>query len=250
MAVFSAFAHFEPASLAEERATTPSNRPRIRWHGACEWIGMKRFIHRLFLALPLAVALDARPSQADFYALDGRFECLNQPQAVCYDARPSHAAASPAAQAEAQEMASLPKQPAPAALAATNLAAPRNGRPLDPILEIASRIKAKRPAGDDLAVLRRAAAADDPRAIELLAWCALRGIGTSRDPVAAYFFYGEAAASAVPHARENQEAVYMQSLTPEERQRVLEIEALPRSARFLPDLLAADARARISADRP
>ena len=90
-------------------------------------------------------------------------------------------------------------------------------------------------------MLRRAAAAGDLRAIELLAWCALRGIGTSRDPIAAYFLYGEAAAGDVPHARDNQALIYERSLTPVQRQRVLEIEAKPQPARrALGSLTAAD----------
>ena len=193
---------------------------------------MRRLIHSIVLAALIASALVVRPSYADFYALDGRFECLNRPQAVCYDATPSRAASQPAKRADAPRREPLvaPVPTLEAALA-TKPAPEHSATPLDPIIAIAARIKEKRPADGDLAALRHAAAAGDPRAIELLAWCALRGIGTGRDPVAAYFFYGEAAAVSVPRARENQSAVYRESLTPEERQRVLEIEAMPQSRR-------------------
>lgn len=195
---------------------------------------MKRLIHRISFALPLAFELVPCPSHADFYALDGRFECLNQPRAVCYDARPSRVVSLPATKPEAPEPVSIaaPEPKPPAAAPAPSSPAPtRSGPAHDPIIEIASRIKAKRPAGDDVAALRRAAASGDPRAIELLAWCALSGIGTGRDPLAAFFLYGEAAASAVPRARENQAAIYTQLLTSEERQRILEIEATPPADR-------------------
>jgi len=78
--------------------------------------------------------------------------------------------------------------------------------------------------------IRFAAAAGDPRAIELLAWCALRGIGAEANPIAAYFLYGEAAGEAVPNARENQALVYEQSLSQSERQHVLDIEARPHAS--------------------
>jgi hypothetical protein len=213
---------------------------------------MSRVIH-IIVALPLALALSERPAHADFYALDGRFQCLSQSRAVCYDARPSRAASAPAA-TEAPETAALaaPAQaetPQPAFIAPSPAPTRSLAQP-DPMLEIAARIKAKRPAADDVAALRRAAAAGDPRAIELLAWCALRGIGTGRDPMAAYLLYGEAPANAVPRARENQAAIYTQLLSSEERQRILAYEATPPSARSLSDLASAGDAARIAAGRP
>lgn len=192
---------------------------------------MKRLIHSIILA-PLALsALVARPAHADFYALDGQFECLSEAKAVCYDATPSRAATA-ARRPDGADTASVAASSSSLSSSAAMQPAPERGKvTLDPIVEIAARIKEERPAAGDLAALHRAAAAGDPRAIELLAWCALRGIGTERNPVAAYFFYGEAAAAAVPHARENQAAVYSQSLSADERQRVLKIEAMPQSRR-------------------
>jgi TPR repeat protein len=85
-------------------------------------------------------------------------------------------------------------------------------------------------------MLRRAATAGDPRAVELLAWCTLRGIGTGRDPLQAYFLYGKAASLDVPHARENQTLVYERSLSSGDRERILEMEAAPPPA---PGILSA-----------
>jgi TPR repeat protein len=205
--------------------------------------GMTRVIHRIFVTASLALSAGAESAHADFYALDGRFQCLSDARAVCYDARTSRPAATPTAQAE------TPNEPAAAARESAPppnpIASPTTARaPVsDPILEIAARIKSKRPADDDIAVLKRAAAAHDPRAIELLAWCTLRGIGTTRDATAAFLLYGEAAASAVPHARENQAAIYTQVLSSEERQRILQMEATPSSARRVPDQLSANDKA-------
>jgi len=195
------------------------------------------------LFAPLALcALAPSAARADFYALDGRFECLNQPRAVCYDATPSRAAA-PRNATKPEAAAREPRTESAPTIKPTSTmqAAPQHiDPPSDPVLAIAARVREKRPAEGDVAALHRAAVAGDARAIELLAWCALRGIGTARNPVAAYFLYGEAAAASVPHARANQAAVYMQSLTSEERQRVLDIEAMPPSRRMQGLLSAAD----------
>ena len=188
-------------------------------------------------ALTLAAALAASSARADFYSLEGRFQCLDRPGAVCYDATPSLEPPLPAQRPPppAQKVTAPQPHQAPPPAPALSTAAPP--QPKDPIVAAAARIKADRPAAGDLDLLRRAAAADDPRAIELLAWCALRGIGTSRDAVAAFFLYGEAAANAVPHARENQAAVYERLLTPEQRQHVLDIAAAPHSAERVKDFL-------------
>ena len=202
----------------------------------------------------MAVAFAVTAAKADFYTLDGRFQCLERPGAVCYDATVSRvpsvlapsspAPIEPAVTAKAAAVAPPPPAPFVPAVPAKPPAPSRTSAltqpPRDPILMIAARIKAERPAPDDLAVLRRAALADDSRAIELLAWCTLKGIGTNRDAVAAYFLYGEAAAEEVPHARANQEAIYERSLTSDERQRVLDIAAVPHATRRLRAFLLSD----------
>ncbi|MGH3578773.1 MAG: SEL1-like repeat protein, partial [Mycobacterium sp.] len=57
--------------------------------------------------------------------------------------------------------------------------------------------------------------------VEVLGWCRLNGIGAPRDPVAAYWLYRQASGLGVPHARENQVAIYKHQLTSEQRQQVL-----------------------------
>ncbi|HZT52576.1 MAG TPA: hypothetical protein VFA22_11605 [Stellaceae bacterium] len=198
---------------------------------------MRRVIH-IFAALPLALGVADRAAHADFYALDGRFQCLGRPGAVCYDARPSRVAPAPAPpQRPAAAVAAPATGTAKDAPRAPDPAPFKNAAPADPILAIAARIKARAPATGDIATLRRAAAGGDLRATELLAWCTLHGIGIVRSPITAYFLYGAAAAGAVPHARENQAAIYTQVLSPEERQRILEFEATPPAARRVADVM-------------
>jgi hypothetical protein len=181
-----------------------------------------RFPRRIALPFALLCA-STLPAHADFYRLEGRFQCLDQPDTVCYDAAPTHVEAPPDATAPLRES---PPEPAPVVA----IAPAKPVQPADPITLIAARIKAERPDAGDVAALRRAAKTGDPRAIELLAWCALRGIGTDRDPVEAYLLYGAAAAESVPRARENQALIYEETLTGEERQRVLDREATGRLA--------------------
>jgi len=106
------------------------------------------------------------------------------------------------------------------------------------VLAIARRVADERPEAGDVAHLKQAAAAGDARAIELLAWCALKGIGIDRDPIAAYLLYGKAAVADVPRARENQRLVYERTLSSAQRQLVLDLEAKSRRA---PGTLAAGA---------
>ena len=176
------------------------------------------------LAFPLVLLCGAAlPAHAEFYRLEGRFQCLEQADAVCYDAAPSQVETPPTAAAAPHE---APPAPAPVAMIPPARPLP----PVDPISAIASRIKAERPGAGDVAALRHAATTGDPRAIEMLAWCALRGIGIERDPVEAYILYGAAAAESVPHARENQALIYEEQLTGEQRQHVLDLAAKPRLA--------------------
>ena len=176
-----------------------------------------------FAVLALSFAgLGIASAHADFYKLDGRFQCLERANAVCYDATPSPslpAATHPPLEAAAPvtlpaQRVTIEEPPPPPAAAS-----------VDPILAIGARIKARQPAPGDLDTLRQHAESGDKRALELLAWCAFRGIGTYRDTLAAYRLYGAAAADAVPHARENQQIIYEQDLSPEQRQQLLLLEA-------------------------
>jgi TPR repeat protein len=106
------------------------------------------------------------------------------------------------------------------------------------VLAIARRVADERPEAGDADRLKHAAAAGDARAIELLAWCALKGIGMDRDPIAAYLLYGKAAAAAVPQARENQRLIYERTLSSAQRQLVLDVAAMSRRT---PGTLAAGA---------
>lgn len=93
--------------------------------------------------------------------------------------------------------------------------------------EVIAHVRAGSVDAHDFEILQHAVAAKDPRAIEVLAWCRLNGIGGPADIVAAYRLYGAAADLGVPNARKNQIAIYETRLTPEQRQLVL----LPQTAR-------------------
>jgi hypothetical protein len=169
----------------------------------------------------LAIGLMAPPARADFYMLDGRFQCLDRANAVCGDAQPL------VAMQQAAKPAPLPSPPAPDTLVAmpqpvAHVAPPVPGTD-DPLHEIATRVQTDKPASGDLAWLKQAADKGNPRAIELLAWCKLNAIGTAGDPVEAYLLYGAAADAALPHARENQALIYEKDLAPNQRQQVLDL---------------------------
>jgi hypothetical protein len=174
----------------------------------------------------------AAPALADLYDLEGRYQCLEKPGAVCYDATPSTAPANPEPPQPEGEAAPPPQPSAEAAPPpAPPASKPRKGqepppepKPVDPIELIAARIQAGKPAPDDLATLRTRAKSSDLRAIEMLAWCAFAGIGGPRDPVQAYVLYGQAAEAGSPTAHKNQAAIFKGTLTAEQRQRVLDIE--------------------------
>lgn len=186
---------------------------------------MKCLCRRVFSGLTLALALVPATARAEFYTLEGRFQCLDRPAAVCFDAAASKLeppfAAPPPAPDSRDWVADAPEAvPQP-----STRTTPAAREPTDPLLAIAKRIESARPEAGDLDRLRHAADAGDGRAIELLAWCALKGIGIGRDPVAAYLLYGKAAAATVPHARQNQTLVFESALNSAERQRVLELQA-------------------------
>jgi hypothetical protein len=181
---------------------------------------------RLSLALPLLVAVPGGHSaHADLYKLDGQFQCLEQPDAICHDATPMPAqrpvvkAAPAAARSER-----TPPTIATATIAAPVAAPAKAEAPGDPIFAIAGRIQAGRPAAGDLPALRSYAKSGHGSAIELLAWCALNGIGTRSDPVEAYLLYGAAASADVRGARQNQSVIYARELTSRQRQKVAEVE--------------------------
>ncbi len=184
---------------------------------------MKCFSRHALLAAATVLASLPAPARADFYALEGRFQCLGRPGAVCFDATPDPAVVQPPPR---NSRAPESPKPAPAVAAAPRAVPPP--APVDPIVAAAQRIEHGTPAPGDIDMLRRAAGSGDSRALELLAWCALHGIGMTSDPVAAYLLYGRAAAADVPHARENQALVYERNLSQTERQQVLDMAAKSR----------------------
>jgi TPR repeat protein len=167
-----------------------------------------------------ACCVGTTPAQAQFYSLEGRFQCLDHPEAVCFDATsdgPTPPSAAAAAQAVAASGRTLPS--AAKATAPKRVAHPQEGA--DPLRAIAQRVEAGHAAAADAARLERLAEAGDRRALELLAWCHLKGLGVERDPVEAFRLYGAAADRGAADARRNQTIVYETVLTSEERQRVL-----------------------------
>jgi hypothetical protein len=168
----------------------------------------------------LFAGIGASPSHAQFFSLEGRYQCLSDPQALCYDATPN--AAPPTAPPPAVVMAP-PATPPPLPPAKIRTAAPV-APPADPLAEIAARLERGAPGPRDVAFLRARAAAGDQRATELLAWCHLQSVGVQRDPVPAYLLYGVAARLGVPNAERDQAVVYETDMTPEERQTALAIE--------------------------
>ncbi|HUC64716.1 MAG TPA: hypothetical protein VMA53_04760 [Stellaceae bacterium] len=180
--------------------------PRLRSFG---WLGA---------GLLLALVLRALPAEAQFYSLDGRFQCLDNPRAVCFDATSDAPQPAPAAP--------RPAEPAPRREAAAKQVAIAKapGAPVDPLQAVILRLEARKPGPGDIALLRERTHADDKRAIELLAWANLNGIGVAPDPMEAYLLYGFGASLGVPHAKRNQAVVYETMMTPEQRQEVLTIE--------------------------
>jgi TPR repeat protein len=144
------------------------------------------------LILVAALTLMAPAARAQFYDLDGAYRCLTAPSAACEQ--------------------DLRDQPRPDA----------KPPPSEPTLaQVIAKVRDKTAGPREIELLTKRAAANDPRAVEVLAWCKLNAIGTSADPVAAYWLYRQAAALGVANARRNQIAIYEKLLTPEERQQVL-----------------------------
>jgi TPR repeat protein len=138
------------------------------------------------------LALAPIAAWAQFYDLDGVYRCLTVPDTACEER--------------------LRDQPAP----------PAPAPPPAPTLEqVIAKVKDKSAGPGEMAILEKYATANEPRAVEVLAWCKLNGIGAAADPEAAYWLYRQAAALGVANALKNQIAVYKTRLTPEQRHHVL-----------------------------
>jgi TPR repeat protein len=152
----------------------------------------------LRVALPVILAgllLAALPARAQFYDLDGKYRCLTASDAAC-----------------AKELRDRPPPPPP----------PPPPKPPPPSLEeITAHVRGNTVTTVDIETLKERHAAKDTRAMEILAWCQLNGLGMPKDPLGAYWLYGEAAALGVETAKHNQGEIYKANLTPKERQEVL-----------------------------
>jgi TPR repeat protein len=151
-----------------------------------------------YLAGLVAVALLAPlPAAAQFYDLDGAYRCLVTPDQSCE-----------------KDLKDQPAPPPPP--------------PAGPTLEqIIAKVRANTAGPHEIELLEKRAAVNDPRAVEVLAWCKLNGIGGPPDPVAAYWLYRQGASLGVANARQNQIAVFETKLTSEQRQQVLARENAP-----------------------
>jgi hypothetical protein len=150
------------------------------------------------MALLLVLGLGALsvPAHAQFYDLDGAYRCLKTPDPAC--------------EKELKDQPPpVPPPPPP----------PKPNEPAFP--QVVAHVRDGSAGAADIEVLGRLAEANDPRAVEMLAWCKLNGIGGARDPLAAYWLYKQAAGLNVAHAHENQVAIFERQLTSEQRQQVL-----------------------------
>ena len=146
--------------------------------------------------LMLSVVVLASPACAQFYDLDGAYRCLKTPDPAC--------------EKDLKDLPPPAEPPAPP---------PKPNEPSFP--QVVAHVRDGSAGPGDIEVLARLAEGNDARAVEVLAWCKLSGIGGARDPVAAYWLYRQAAGLNVPHARDNQIAIFERQLTSEQRQQVL-----------------------------
>lgn len=174
----------------------------------------------------------ARPAQADSAQLNWEYQCLKDPDAVCFDSTPSGADPLAPKPAPVAAPAAGPSEETPSPK--QGAAAPAAGKPAakaastaaiaDAMSTIAGHLRAGKPTPGDIAALQARARQGHVRALELLGWAELFGIGVARDPVQAYFHYGMAAAAGLPTGRRDQAAIFTNDLTNEERQQILLIE--------------------------
>jgi len=150
----------------------------------------------LGVLLMLGVVALGTPAHAQFYDLDGAYRCLMTPDPGCE-----------------KDLQDLPPPAVPP---------PPASKPNEPSFpQVVAHVRDGSAGAGDIEVLTRLAEANDARAVEVLAWCRLNGIGGARDPMAAYWLYRQAAGLNVPHARDNQIGIFERQLTSEQRQQVL-----------------------------
>jgi hypothetical protein len=201
-------------------------------------VPMTRFAARV---LPCLIACFAgalgpagsRLAHADSAQLHWEYQCLKDPDAVCFDSTPSGVdplAPKPMPVVAPPSEAGDDSAPAPrpgAALPSAKAAAANPTPPaatVDILGTIAGRLRVGKPTPGDIKTLQARARQGNARALELLAWSELVGVGVPRDPVQAYFHYGMAAAAGLPTGHRDQAAIFTYDLTSEERQQILLIE--------------------------
>ncbi len=207
---------------------------------------MKPFLHRPPCLALLALCATAAPARSDFYRLDGRFECsrpgrrrvLRRDAVARRDAARAAACRCRAGNSTQRDRTAAGSAAAPGGRSIRSLAIADADQ--------ARAARARRSARAAPGGGRQRPA----RAVELIAWSALRGIGAGRNAEQAYYLYGEAADLGVPHARDNQALVFEQSLTQDQRQRVLEREAKADAAVRPSALLSANHRDGMAGDVP
>jgi TPR repeat protein len=199
---------------------------------------MRAYRNQIVSALCFAFIAASLPAHADFYQLSGRYECLGETGAVCDDAAPSgpgpfaagDESDSAAAVSNSTSAALGPDVKAPPPARAKSNKPKANAKsapvasPADPLEAVAARLQARNPAPGDLAFVLARAKASDSRALEMLAWCALNGVGIPANPLHAYLLYGDAAKAGAADARANQAIVFKRNLTQEQRQQAVEYE--------------------------
>ena len=136
-------------------------------------------------------------ARAQFYDLDGAYRCVTAPDAGC-----------------AGRLGASPTPPPPSKSEIAASAAIDMG-------DAIARVKRGRASAADIALIEARAAAKDARAVEVLAWCKLNGIGVPADAAGAYWLYREAAGMGIANARQNQIAIFETRLSSEQRQQVL-----------------------------
>ena len=185
----------------------------------------RRVLEMAAAALLLALGAGINPAAAQFYSLEGRFQCLDRPGAVCFDATSDRPAKKPAApRPSVTALAELEPAAGPAPRHRAKPVVKARLESADPLVPVIARLKLGRTAPGDIALLQSRVRQDDVRAIELLAWATLKGIGVARDPTRAYLLYGVAARLGVANAKRNQAIVYETMMNSEQRQRALAIE--------------------------
>jgi hypothetical protein len=147
------------------------------------------------LALGLAL-LGAHPARAQFYDLDGTYRCVTTPNDACAK---TEADAPPPAKPDAKEQQQGPS-----------------------FADAIEHVKKRNPTEADMRVIAARVDAKDARAVEVMAWCKLNGIGAKADALGAFWLYHEAAQLGVANAAKNETAIFERRLTSAERQEVLE----------------------------